>query len=101
MLLLRLCCAALLLLQCEIIFNNDRNVSYNCVYVPTMPGMYQVFIKFAGRDIPKCPYQVGVEGVPGDASKVTASGPGLERSGVVVNRKTYFDVHTKSGSRTL
>jgi len=27
---------------------------------------------------------------------VTASGPGLERSGVMVNRKTYFDVHTRN-----
>jgi len=81
---------------CELIFNNDRNQSYNCVYVPSMPGQYQVFIKFAGREIPKCPYNVGVEAVPGDANKVTASGPGLERSGVMVNRKTYFDVHTRN-----
>ena len=88
----------MLILQCEVIFNNDRNITYNCVYVPTMEGQYQVHIKFAGREIPKSPYLVQVEGVAGDASKVTATGPGLERSGVVANRKTYFDVHTKSES---
>ena len=32
----------------------------------------------------------------GDASKVTASGAGLQRSGVMAKNKTSFDVHTKS-----
>jgi len=82
--------------QCEIIFNNDRNLTYNCVYVPTMPGQYRVIVTFAGREIPKSPYIVGVDAQSGDPSRVTASGPGLERTGVMVNHKTYFDVHTRS-----
>ena len=53
-------------------------------------------MKFAGKETPKSPYIVNVEAVPGDAAKVTASGPGIERTGVVANRKTYFEVHTKS-----
>lgn len=60
-----------------------------------MAGQYKVIVKFAGHEIPKSPYNVGVEGFPGDASKVTATGPGIERTGVVANRKTYFEVHTK------
>ena len=41
---------------------------------------------------------VGVEAQSGDPLRVTASGPGLERTGVIVNHKTYFDVHTRSTS---
>lgn len=56
-------------------------------------------ILFAGREIPKSPYTVSVEGHAGDPSKVTASGPGLQRDGVVVNRPTYFDIFTKDAGR--
>jgi len=43
-------------------------------------------------------YQVLVEGAAGDASKVTAAGPGLEKTGVTVNQKTHFEVYTKGRS---
>lgn len=36
-----------------------------------------------------------VEGHAGDASKVTASGPGLQADGVSINRGTFFDIITK------
>lgn len=81
--------------QCEIAFNNDRNLTYSVVYKPTMEGMYRVVVKFAGREIPKSPFDVHVEGTVGDASKVTAAGPGIERTGVTVNQRTYFEVYTK------
>jgi len=58
--------------------------------------MYRVIINFAGREIPKSPYIVGVEAHSGDPLRVTASGPGLEKTGVTVNHKTYFDVQTRS-----
>jgi len=61
-----------------------------------MEGKYTVTIKFAERDIPKSPFTVGVEGFAGDPSKVTASGPGLEKSGVMVKKRTHFEVFTKS-----
>jgi len=61
-----------------------------------MPGMYRVIVNFAGREIPKSPYVVGVEAQSGDPLRVTASGPGLEKTGVMVNHKTYFDVQTRS-----
>lgn len=61
-----------------------------------MPGQYRVIVNFASREIPKSPYVVGVEAQSGDPLRVTASGPGLERTGVMVNHKTYFDVQTRS-----
>ena len=52
-------------------------------------------VKFSGKDIPKSPFNVKVEGAAGDPSKVTAAGPGLEKTGVVVGKKTYFEVYTQ------
>jgi len=77
-----------------VIANNDRLVSYSCVYVPSVEGQYKVTIKFAKQDTPKCPYLVAVT-KPGDPKKVTVTGPGIEKTGVQVNRKTYFEVITK------
>lgn len=61
-----------------------------------MPGQYQVGVKFAGQEIANSPFLVRIEGSPGDASKVTVRGPGIEKSGVVVNQQSSFDVLTKS-----
>lgn len=80
--------------------NNDRLASYSCVYVPSVEGQYKVTIKFAKQDIPKCPYLVAV-GKPGDPKKVTVTGPGIQKTGVQVNRKTYFEVITKGQSLLL
>lgn len=55
----------------------------------------QVIIKFATKEISKSPFIVSVEGAAGDATKVTASGPGLEKTGVVATKKTWFEVFTK------
>lgn len=65
-----------------------------------MEGKHKVSVIFAGKEIPKSPYNVSVEGTAGDASKVTASGPGLQPDGVMVNRNTYFDIFTK-GTNTF
>jgi len=81
--------------KCEVVFNNDRTLSYSCVYHPTVEGQYKVTIKFASKDIPKCPYLVQVTGKVGDPSKVIAQGPGIESKGVQVKRKTYFEVTTR------
>lgn len=75
--------------------NDDGNMTYSCSYTPTVEGQYTVNIKFANQHIPKSPFVVGVKGKPGDPSKVTASGPGLEKDGVLEKKKTHFEVYTK------
>ena len=55
----------------------------------------QVIIKFGEKEIAKSPYTVKVEGAAGDPTKVTAKGPGIEKTGVTVKTKTYFEVFTK------
>lgn len=83
----------------EIKFNNDRNLTYSITYKPRVEGPHKVTVRFAGKEIPKSPYGVLVEGHAGDPKKVTASGPGLEPTGVMVGRPTYFDVFTKDAGR--
>lgn len=60
-----------------------------------MEGIHKVGVKFAGKEIPKSPFVVQVEGTAGDATKVTASGPGLQPDGVMVNKNTHFDIVAK------
>lgn len=83
----------------DVRFNKDRNLTYSCSYTPKLEGTHKVSVKFAGREIPKSPYSVMVEGHAGDPTKVTASGPGLQPEGVMINRPTYFDIYTKDAGR--
>uniref|UniRef100_A0A182QT66 Calponin-homology (CH) domain-containing protein n=1 Tax=Anopheles farauti TaxID=69004 RepID=A0A182QT66_9DIPT len=80
-------------------FNNDKNLTYSVSYIPKLEGPHKVYVKFNGRDIPKSPYEVQVESQAGDATKVTASGPGLLPDGVVVGKQTYFDITTKDAGK--
>lgn len=49
---------------------------------------------FAGQHISKSPFEVEIGMAQGDSSKATAQGPGLEPSGNIANKATYFDVYT-------
>lgn len=61
---------------------------------PSPPPLFQVKVLFAGQDIDKSPYTVNVAKDMGDPSKVHARGPGLEATGNVANKPTYFDIYT-------
>lgn len=52
---------------------------------------------FAGQHISKSPFEVEIGMAQGDSSKATAQGPGLEPSGNIANKTTYFDVYTAGG----
>lgn len=58
-------------LQCEVNFNNDRNLTYSCVYVPTVEGEHRVIVKFAGKEIPKSPFRVHIDAMPGTSPEAT------------------------------
>ena len=59
-----------------------------------VPPVPQVTVLFAGQHINKSPFEVEVGMAQGDSSKATAQGPGLEPSGNIANKTTYFDVYT-------
>lgn len=54
---------------------------------------------FAGQHISKSPFEVEVGMAQGDSSKATAQGPGLEPSGNIANKTTYFEVYTAGNVR--
>lgn len=58
----------------------------------------QVTVLFAGQHISKSPFEVEIGMAQGDSSKATAQGPGLEPSGNIANKTTYFDVYTAGGT---
>lgn len=65
------------------------------------PSWEQVTVLFAGQHIAKSPFEVYVDKSQGDASKVTAQGPGLEPSGNIANKTTYFEIFTAGEGRLL
>lgn len=64
-----------------------------------MEGEHKVMVRFSGRDIPKSPFPVKVEGHAGDASKVKVTGPGVQPLGVVISKPTFFDILTEGAGR--
>ncbi|XP_076163878.1 filamin A protein cher isoform X2 [Ptiloglossa arizonensis] len=79
----------------DIRFNKDKNLTYSVSYTPRNQGPHKVRVLFDGNEIPNSPFTVNVEAQAGDPTKVTASGPGLQPEGVIVNKPTYFDIFTK------
>uniref|UniRef100_W8AXR0 Filamin-A n=2 Tax=Ceratitis capitata TaxID=7213 RepID=W8AXR0_CERCA len=85
--------------RAEVRFNNDKNLTYSISYIPKAEGEHKVIVKFSGRDIPKSPFPVKVEGHAGDASKVKVTGPGIQPSGVTISKPTFFDIDAKEAGR--
>ncbi|KAM6960914.1 filamin-C-like [Aplochiton taeniatus] len=80
--------------EAKVVFNNDKNRTYTVTYVPKVEGVHKVKVLFAGQDIDKSPYTVNVAKAMGDPNKVQARGPGLEATGNVAQKPTYFDIYT-------
>uniref|UniRef100_A0A3B3XYD3 Calponin-homology (CH) domain-containing protein n=1 Tax=Poecilia mexicana TaxID=48701 RepID=A0A3B3XYD3_9TELE len=80
--------------EAKVTANNDKNRTYSVVYTPKVMGMHKVTVLFAGQHISKSPFEVDIGMAQGNSSKVTAQGPGLEPSGNIANKATYFDVYT-------
>ncbi|XP_032892502.1 filamin-B isoform X2 [Amblyraja radiata] len=80
--------------EAKVTNNNDKNKTYSVVYVAKVAGPHKITVLFAGQHISKSPFEVHIEKAHGDASKVTARGPGLESSGNFANKPTYFDIYT-------
>nr|XP_034194132.1 filamin-A isoform X4 [Osmia lignaria] len=85
----------------DVHFNKDKNLTHSVSYTPRKEGPHKIKILFAGREIPKSPYVVNVEVQAGDPGKVTASGPGLQPEGVIVNKPTFFEINTKDAGRGI
>ncbi|XP_056338631.1 filamin-C isoform X1 [Oenanthe melanoleuca] len=80
--------------EAKVVPNNDKKRTYSVTYIPKVGGLHKVTVLFAGQNIDGSPFGVTVGMALGDASKVTARGPGLEPVGNVANKPTYFDIYT-------
>ncbi|XP_074481231.1 filamin-C-like isoform X9 [Sebastes fasciatus] len=80
--------------EARVIPNNDKNRSYSVVYLPKVEGLHKVKVLFAGQDIDRSPFTVNISKAMGDPTRVQARGPGLQPTGNVANKPTYFDIYT-------
>uniref|UniRef100_A0A8C7FJZ9 Filamin C n=1 Tax=Oncorhynchus kisutch TaxID=8019 RepID=A0A8C7FJZ9_ONCKI len=80
--------------EAKVVFNNDKNRTHTVIYIPKVEGAHKVKVLFAGQDVDKSPYTVNVDKAIGDPNKVQARGPGLEATGNMANKPTYFDIYT-------
>ncbi|XP_027139906.1 filamin-C isoform X9 [Larimichthys crocea] len=80
--------------EARVIPNNDKNRTYSVVYLPKVEGLHKVKVLFAGQDIDRSPFMVNVSKAMGDPTRVQARGPGLQHTGNVANKPTYFDIYT-------
>ncbi|GAB5568182.1 filamin-B isoform X6 [Prionailurus iriomotensis] len=80
--------------EAQVTPDSDKNKTYSVEYLPKVTGLHKVTVLFAGQHISKSPFEVNVDKAQGDASKVTAKGPGLETAGNIANKPTYFDIYT-------
>nr|XP_035927602.1 filamin-B isoform X5 [Halichoerus grypus] len=80
--------------EAQVTPDSDKNKTYSVEYLPKVTGLHKVTVLFAGQHISKSPFEVNVDKAQGDASKVTAKGPGLEAAGNIANKPTYFDIYT-------
>uniref|UniRef100_A0A8C8G4L5 Calponin-homology (CH) domain-containing protein n=1 Tax=Oncorhynchus tshawytscha TaxID=74940 RepID=A0A8C8G4L5_ONCTS len=80
--------------EAKVVFNNDKNRTHTVIYIPKVEGAHKVKVLFAGQDVDKSPYTVNVDKAIGDPNKVQARGPGLEATGNMANKPTYFYIYT-------
>uniref|UniRef100_A0A7N8XLZ0 Filamin C, gamma b (actin binding protein 280) n=1 Tax=Mastacembelus armatus TaxID=205130 RepID=A0A7N8XLZ0_9TELE len=80
--------------EARVIPNNDKKRTYSVVYLPKVEGLHKVKVLFAGQDIDRSPFMVNVSKAMGDPTRVQARGPGLQPTGNVANKPTYFDIYT-------
>ena len=72
---------------------DNKDGTFSCAYIPTVPGCYTVAVSYGGKPAAKSPYKVNI--VPGaDAGACRAYGPGVEGSDLRVCSPAEFWVET-------
>ncbi|KAL7979831.1 hypothetical protein Chor_008169, partial [Crotalus horridus] len=69
-------------------------------YTPATDGPYTISVKYAGLEVPRSPFKIRV--LPAhDASKVRASGPGLNASGIPASLPVEFTIDARDAGEGL
>ncbi|XP_029350558.1 filamin-A-like isoform X8 [Echeneis naucrates] len=78
--------------------NSDGTHTVN--YTPANDGPYTVCVKYADQEVPRSPFKIKT--LPAhDASKVRASGPGLNASGVLASLPVEFTIDARDAGEGL
>ncbi|KAI2665485.1 Filamin-C [Labeo rohita] len=74
--------------------------THTVIYTPAKDGPYTVCVKYADQEVPRSPFKIKV--LPAhDASKVRASGPGLNASGVPASLPVEFTIDARDAGEGL
>ncbi|XP_076861287.1 filamin-C isoform X11 [Brachyhypopomus gauderio] len=74
--------------------------THTVIYTPAKDGPYTVCVKYADQEVPRSPFKV--KALPAhDASKVRASGPGLNASGVPASLPVEFTIDARDAGEGL
>ena len=77
----------------------EMDDKYHVEYTPQIAGPTSVEVTYSGLHIKDSPFRIQVKADRPDASKCHAEGPGIEETGVEINKETWFDVHTKGAGK--
>ncbi|XP_054475301.1 filamin-A-like isoform X2 [Anoplopoma fimbria] len=79
---------------------NNGDGTHTVHYTPAQDGPYTVAVKYADQEVPHSPFKVMSQ--PGhDASKVRASGPGLDTKGVSASLPVEFTIDARDAGEGL
>ncbi|XP_030622681.1 filamin-C-like isoform X2 [Chanos chanos] len=79
---------------------NNGDGTHTVNYTPAQEGPYTVSVKYADQEVPRSPFKV--HSAPAhDASKVRASGPGLNTSGVPASLPVEFTIDARDAGEGL
>ncbi|XP_050955592.1 filamin-C isoform X1 [Labeo rohita] len=83
-----------------VVVKNNRDGTHTVNYTPAQEGPHTVSVKYANQEVPNSPFKVN--SAPGhDASKVRASGPGLDTKGVAASLPVEFTIDARDAGKGL
>ncbi|XP_038668148.1 filamin-C [Scyliorhinus canicula] len=82
----------------KVIDNGDG--THTVHYTPTTDGPFTISVKYAEQEVPRSPFKIKVLPTH-DASKVRASGPGLNASGVPASLPVEFTIDARDAGEGL
>ncbi|KAI7811689.1 filamin-C [Triplophysa rosa] len=83
-----------------VVVKNNRNGTHTVNYTPAQEGPYTVSVKYASQEVPGSPFKVN-SAPSHDASKVRASGPGLDTKGVAASMPVEFTIDARDAGKGL
>ncbi|XP_067292165.1 filamin-C isoform X1 [Pseudorasbora parva] len=83
-----------------VVVKNNRDGTHTVNYTPAQDGPHTVSVKYANQEVPGSPFKVN-SGPSHDASKVRASGPGLDTKGVSASLPVEFTIDARDAGKGL